>query len=90
MLIDAGAARPAGGFVRRQGRLLRPVQDCTDGYGGAIGLAEVLRLDPRGFQQRFLSRIAPVPGAAYRGLHTINRAGPIETVDWIRVSRRGR
>ncbi len=89
VLIDAAAARPAGGFVRRQGRLLRPVQDCTDGYGGAIGLAEVLRLDPRGFQQRFLSRIAPVPGAVYRGLHTINRAGPIETVDWIRVSRRG-
>lgn len=90
VLIDAAAARPAGVFVRRNGRLLRPVQDCSAGYGGAIGLAEVTRLDPKNFQQHFLGRIAPAPGAAHRGLHTINRAGNLETVDWIRVSRRGK
>ncbi|TIX49902.1 MAG: hypothetical protein E5V33_30030, partial [Mesorhizobium sp.] len=46
VLIDLRMARPGGAFVRnREGRILLPVQDGTLGYGGGLGLSELLDLD---------------------------------------------
>lgn len=81
VLIDIASARPAGRVVRRNGRLLRPVQDCCQGYGAALALAEVTRLDVDGFEQRVLARLRPGPHWAGRRLHTVNRAGRLECID---------
>lgn len=88
VVTDARHARAAGAIVRREGRLLRPVQDCSNGYGGALVLAEILRLDEGGFEQRVLGRIAPPDSYGPRGVHTLNRAGAIETIDRLALSRR--
>lgn len=81
VLVDISAARPAGRCVRRNGRLIRPVQDCRRGYGVALGLAEVTRLDMEGFDQRHLATLQT--GEQWRGrrLHTLNRAGSLECID---------
>lgn len=81
VLIDAAAARPAGRIVRRGGALIRPVQDCRHRYGGALGLARVLKLDHEGFAQVTEARLTP--GGVWRGrhLHTLNRAGAFEFID---------
>ncbi|AWN36549.1 glucosamine inositolphosphorylceramide transferase family protein [Methylobacterium radiodurans] len=80
-LIDAGAARPAGAMMVRDGRLWRPVQDCTRLYGGALGLAEVTMLTETAFAQTVRARIAPGPAWPGRRLHTLNAAAGIEVID---------
>ena len=74
VLVDIASARPAGRVVRRNGALIRPFQDCRDGYGAALGLARITRLDEDGSHSRSRRCFAgPLwPG---RRLHTLNRAG---------------
>src|SRR5260370_35422134 len=61
VLIDPGAARPAGAMVRNGGALWRPVQDCTQGYGRALRLARIDRLAPGGFEETFTATIGSAP-----------------------------
>jgi hypothetical protein len=81
ILVDQSCARPAGAFVRRNGKLFRPVQDCRDGYGTGIGLAQVHTLDPDSYLQRVHAVIRSEPGWPGRRLHTLNRAGAFEFID---------
>ncbi len=81
VLIDARGARPAGAFYRRGGELWRPAQDCASGYGAALALARVTRLDTEGFAQEIASVIRPGGAWPGIGLHTLNWAAGIEVVD---------
>lgn len=81
VLVDRASSRPAGHFVQRGGKLWRPVQDCTHGYGGALGLAEVTELSPTRFAQTVHHVIAPGPRWPGRKLHTLNRCGRLELID---------
>ena len=90
ILIDRAAARPGGAFVKVGRRIVRPVQDGTDGYGGGLGLSDLIRLDEEAVR---FSILVPVLGARnwpYPKIHTLNRAGPLEVIDGIAdVRRRG-
>lgn len=81
VLLDIAGARPAGRVVQRGGRLLRPVQDCRRGYGAALAIAEITRLDDEAFEQRVVARLGPSERWPGRRLHTLNRAGRLEVVD---------
>jgi hypothetical protein len=81
VLIDAGAARPAGNMFRHDGAWIRPAQDCRSGYGEGIALCRIDRLDREGFAQTVLRRLASPRAWSLPGLHTLNRDGPIETID---------
>ncbi|CAM2949981.1 glucosamine inositolphosphorylceramide transferase family protein [Methylobacterium mesophilicum] len=81
VLIDPATARPAGRIVERGGQLIRPVQDCATGYGRALGLARIDRLDPDGFAQTLIGRVEPGPAWAGSRLHTVNSGGGIECID---------
>jgi hypothetical protein len=87
VLIDVGSARAAGPIVARDGALIRPVQDCREGYGAALGLARILRLDEDGYAQRVETRLGP--GAAWPGsrLHMLSAAGGFEFIDGSRPAR---
>lgn len=90
LVIDQRCARPAGAFVRRDGRLFRPVQDCSGGYGTGIGLAEVTRLDTEGYEQVVHARLEAPPDWPGRRFHTLNRAGQLEVIDGAAHSPRSR
>ena len=90
ILVDQAAARPAGAVVERDGKLWRPVQDCTDGYGTGIGLAEIVRLDHTEFEQEIRSVLRAPPHWPGRRLHTLNRAGRLECIDGAAYSPRSR
>jgi hypothetical protein len=77
-------------MVVRDGRLWRPVQDCTNGYGTGIGLAEVLQLDRDGFAQNVHAVLRADPSWPGSRLHTLNRAGRIECIDGSAYSLRSR
>jgi hypothetical protein len=81
VLVDIASARPAGRVVRRGGKLIRPFQDCRNGYGSALGLAAITRLDDEDFEQQIETMIYPGPLWPGRRLHTLNRAGPLECID---------
>lgn len=81
VLIDQAAARPAGNVVRLGNRIMRPVQDCTAGYGTGVGLAEITRLDIEGYEQELRTVLRPRPGWPGNRLHTLNRAGALECID---------
>jgi hypothetical protein len=90
VLVDIGSARPAGRVVARDRRLIRPVQDGRGGYGAALGLAEITRLNDDAFEQTVLAKIGPGPQWAGRRLHTLNRAGRLECIDGSAFSSRFR
>jgi hypothetical protein len=81
VMVDRAGARPAGNFVTLNGQLWRPVQDCTDGYGCALGLAEVVELSPTSFKQTVRHLLRPGPLWPGRKLHTLNRCGRLELID---------
>ncbi|AZO32727.1 hypothetical protein EJ071_12750 [Mesorhizobium sp. M1B.F.Ca.ET.045.04.1.1] len=89
ILIDHRMARPGGAFVRnRDGRILLPVQDGTLGYGGGLGLSELLQLDQQAVR---LSAPRPIDAAGdwpYPKIHTLNRAGRLEVIDGIAAVRK--
>ncbi|WP_246691304.1 MULTISPECIES: hypothetical protein [unclassified Mesorhizobium] len=89
ILIDHRVARPGGAFVHsRDGRIVLPVQDGTLGYGGGLGLSELLQLD---LQTVRLSAPRPIVADGdwpYPKIHTLNRAGKLEVIDGIAAVRR--
>jgi hypothetical protein len=85
IIVDRTSARPAGNFVTIDGKLWRPVQDCTVGYGAALGLAEIVELTPTTFRQIVRHTIRPGPLWPGRKLHTLNRCGRLEVIDGSRI-----
>lgn len=83
LLIDAGAARSAGRPFERDGRLFRPVQDCSVVYGGGIGIVEVTRLDDEGYRQVMRHRIRSDRSWPGGRVHTLNRLGRLEVIDGV-------
>ncbi|MCC2113736.1 MAG: hypothetical protein KDJ16_16995, partial [Hyphomicrobiales bacterium] len=83
IVIDRGRARPGGGFIREHGRLFLPVQNGTEGYGGGLGLSELLRLDETAEE---FSRPIPIVNNSnwpYPRINTYNRIGSFEVIDGI-------
>ncbi|MEP6808641.1 MAG: hypothetical protein ABI992_00220 [Chthoniobacterales bacterium] len=81
ILIDRSGARPGGAFISRAGRLTLPIQDGTEGYGGGLGLRELLTLDDENVVWDAVSPIREGTAWPTRRIHTLNRAGPFEVID---------
>ena len=81
IVSDVRRARLAGRLFSRDGKLIRPAQDCAPGYGAAIVFNEILELDPTHYRERVLSRLGPDWDASLDGCHTYSAAGGIEVLD---------
>ncbi|SDH72017.1 hypothetical protein SAMN05216338_1012134 [Bradyrhizobium sp. Rc2d] len=90
VLIDRASTRPAGNFVTIDDKLWRPIQDCADGYGAALALAEIVELSPTTFKQIVRHSLKPGPAWPGRKLHTLNRFGRLEVIDGSRVQPKTR
>ncbi|WP_334396427.1 glucosamine inositolphosphorylceramide transferase family protein [Bradyrhizobium sp. AZCC 2289] len=77
VLIDATLSRPAGAFIRRGGRTLRPVQDCSRRYGGGVTFCQIDALDRLNFAQTPVGRMQ----CGTFGCHTYNRQSDLEVID---------
>jgi hypothetical protein len=87
VLTDAASARPAGALFRSDGKLWRPAQDCTRGYGSGLTLARVTRLDEEAFAQEVATTLYPGPSWPGIGLHTLNAAAGFEVIDGASAGR---
>jgi hypothetical protein len=81
IVSDARRARPAGRLYFENGVLIRPGQDCANGYGYAIQLNQVDVLSETDYRETPLSRITPnwIPGCL--GTHTINQTEKLRVMD---------
>ena len=79
--IDHSAARPGGSFVRADDKLLLPVQDGSQVYGGGLGLMELTRLGPADIAFAPPRPIGSGLAWSHRGIHTLNRVGRLEVID---------
>lgn len=81
IVSDVRRARPAGGLFLREGRLIRPAQDCAPSYGAAVVFNEVLDLTATHYRERPLGRLDARWASGLDGCHTYNEAGGIEVLD---------
>ncbi len=88
VLIDIASARPAGRLIEQDGALFRPVQDCRKGYGAALGLARVVRLDDDGFEQTLETVLRAGREWPGRRLHSLTSAGGLAFIDGSAWARR--
>jgi len=78
---DVRTSRSAGRLFEKEGKLYRPTQDCSERYGGAIQINEVLELNETTFREQTVTRITPDWSPRVLGTHTINSAGDITVID---------
>lgn len=81
VLVDARAARPAGTPFEHGGALWRPAQDCTGGYGSALSMCRIDRLDEQGFAQTLAATLRFGAPDQHAGPHTLNFGGGYEVID---------
>lgn len=85
---DARRAR-CGGFVfLRNGRLIRPSQNCTIRYGRAIVLNEITELSPQRYREHPVETILPTWRQDLLATHTLNSNSELEVIDGLRVPQR--
>jgi hypothetical protein len=81
---DIRSSRPGGTPFLHQGRLYRPAQDSSAGYGSALSINLVKVLTPDEFEEETVAHLGPV--APYSdGLHTLSSAGAGALIDGKRM-----
>jgi hypothetical protein len=87
---DIATARPAGMILQGKQGLVRPAQDCSRRYGGAVVFCEIDCLTPEDYRQHPIARISPGWSPGNLGTHTYNRCSSFEVVDgrWLTSERR--
>lgn len=85
---DARSARPAGNLFQWKGMWYRPSQDCSQTYGYAIVLNQIVQLDKECFEEREVSRILPYWEKKLLATHTLNRVDGLTVVDAMKMRRK--
>lgn len=88
IMIDRKRARPGGAAVRSGGRIYLPIQDGTLGYGGGLGMSEVVALSPEHIAFADPVSIETEGFWPYPRIHTLNRHERLEVIDGIADVRR--
>jgi len=81
IVSDARRARPAGRLFQRDGRLIRPAQDCAPCYGSAVVFNDVLELSPTRYHERPLGRLDNHGELGMDGCHTYSQIEGVEVLD---------
>jgi hypothetical protein len=82
VVSDVRCGRPAGAIQRLDERLVRPAQDGSERYGGAVSMREIDELSLTSYREHEVARIEPRDlGAAVRATHTYACDSRFEAVD---------
>jgi hypothetical protein len=81
VVSDVRCARPAGAIQRWGPRLIRPGQDGSRRYGGAISFREIDVLSLEDYAEHEVARLEPADLGRARATHTYAADGRFEAVD---------
>jgi hypothetical protein len=81
VVSDVRCARPAGAIQRWGSRLVRPAQDGSRRYGGALSFREIDELTTDSYAEHEIARLEPSDLGAARATHTYAADGHFEAVD---------
>jgi hypothetical protein len=81
VVSDARCARPAGAVQRWGERLVRPGQDGSRRYGGAVTFREIDRLSATEYAEHEIARLEPADLGRARATHTYSSDARFEAVD---------
>jgi hypothetical protein len=81
IVSDVRCARPAGAIQRWGGRLVRPAQDGSRRYGGAVSFREIDELSESDYAEHEIARLEPAELGSARATHTYASDGRFEAVD---------
>lgn len=86
---DICTARPGGTPFMHNGKLYRPVQDSSGGYGSALFIMEITKLTTEIFEEIPVNRITPdmLTGPYKEGVHTLSPLGNKTLIDAKRKKR---
>lgn len=84
--VDIRGARPAGPPFMSEGSLIRPAQDCSRTYGGAITFNRIVTLTPEDFVEEPAGQLLPCMGRYSAALHTFSGSGAQTIVDGARLT----
>jgi hypothetical protein len=81
VVSDARRARPAGAIQRWGSRLVRPGQDGSRRYGGAISFCEIDILNESEYAEHEVARLEPADVVGARATHTYTSDTRFEAID---------
>jgi hypothetical protein len=81
LVSDVRCARPAGPLFSRRGKLYRPSQDCSVGYGHSVLINRVESLGEDGYRETAVDRIAPGWREDALRVHTVCENKGLRVID---------
>jgi hypothetical protein len=88
VVSNASSARPAGNIFLKEGKLIRPSQDCSFSYGYSVKFNEIVELTEEAYNEQLLSEMKPNWLKNNKGTHTYNFNEDYEIIDGKIVGRR--
>ena len=80
IVSDVRNARPAGSIIEKDGKILRPAQDCSIRYGYSVNINEIITLSETTYSEKTVSSITPSEKGIY-GVHTIANENNLTILD---------
>ena len=84
IVTDVRSSRPAGRIFSVGGRLYRPSQDNSRGYGYGIRINRILKLSRTDYEEECVDFLEPLWDRGVRAIHTLNFDGDLTIVDALR------
>lgn len=89
LVRDYAGARPAGRVFRdRDGRLIRPAQNCVPRYGYGLVLHQILSLSPDRYEERAIWSANGAQSGGWRGMHHLDWHDGLMVMDAQRLIQR--
>jgi len=88
VVSDVRSARPAGPIFSREGKLVRPSQNCANRYGYGLNFFEIETLTPESYVERVIERFVPAENSESLACHHYSSAGNVTFSDSIEATRR--
>ena len=75
-------SRPAGNFIKVDGQIYRPSQNCAEYYGKSVTLNKIIILNEKEFAEEAILEIGPPQKSGFNyGIHTINIVDDVIVID---------
>jgi hypothetical protein len=81
VVSSASSARPAGKIFIKDGKLIRPSQDCSFSYGYSVKFSEISKLTEDQYSEKLIDELNPTWLKNNKGTHTFNFNEDYEVID---------